>query len=392
MAQTLVFTRENQGFSITRAGIKVSYLATSIRVYPRIDEPEVKIEITQFNTPLSQYTVNVEKDDITVNEEPFTGTAEELADEFRDNVYSYGGGGGGGSAFLDPLFFGGTGTAEDPIVSLGFRGTDGNAYTYDGDEIVPLLLNPAAPTNFVGDDTDNTAAWTENPQYPNVEEYEISIDNGSTWDDATENPYQVGNIDIPIGHLHIRIKAVPDVSNASPSLVSNIAYTAVLQDIDDWQTMSSTNFSNTGNNTLHQGGLYADGCANFKFLPGAVGLVQADIDDITCAGYLGVDTVYEGVAPNYCDYRMSWNGDRIFGKVLAGSELFTDPGVTFSPTLKIRMRLDGETVWMEVSYNGTDWVFLNSGEQIQEDLYIKAFAEALPSQIHNIRALGAVPA
>lgn len=81
---------------------------------------------------------------------------------------------------------------------------------------------PAAPTNFIVDDSANTGAWTINPLYTSFADYEVSLDGGSTLIAAT-NPINVGDVNKAIGQVGVRVKAASG-RNTSEWLTNATAY------------------------------------------------------------------------------------------------------------------------------------------------------------------------
>lgn len=92
------------------------------------------------------------------------------------------------------------------------------------DLIVSGNVTPAAPTDFIVDNTLNTAGFTPNPLITDLSEYEYQILSG-TITTVTANPFSVGDIDAPIGTVKVRIKAASG-RNPSQWLVNETAYTA----------------------------------------------------------------------------------------------------------------------------------------------------------------------
>lgn len=87
----------------------------------------------------------------------------------------------------------------------------------------PSVITPAAPTGGVVDDTANTFAFTPTPGYlATAHEYNL---NGAGYVDVTANPIVVGDINVAIGALLVRVKAVPGVNNASATLSNATAFT-----------------------------------------------------------------------------------------------------------------------------------------------------------------------
>ncbi|SFC74606.1 hypothetical protein SAMN02745724_02432, partial [Pseudoalteromonas denitrificans DSM 6059] len=72
--------------------------------------------------------------------------------------------------------------------------------------VKPLPAEP--PTNGVVDDNQNTFSWTPVPNFNSATDYEYSLNAGLTWQDVTGNlVINIGNIDIGINKVHVRVKA-----------------------------------------------------------------------------------------------------------------------------------------------------------------------------------------
>lgn len=66
---------------------------------------------------------------------------------------------------------------------------------------------PAAPTNPVTDDTNDTFEWDYTENFTDATEYEYSTDTGSTWNDCTVNPQTGITGAVAVGALLVRVKA-----------------------------------------------------------------------------------------------------------------------------------------------------------------------------------------
>ncbi len=86
---------------------------------------------------------------------------------------------------------------------------------------------PAAPTEPIVDDTDDTFAFTANPEYPDATDYEYNLDNGiGEWETCSSFTISVGNVAIPSGYVQVRVKA--DTGSSRPAgmvLASAAAFT-----------------------------------------------------------------------------------------------------------------------------------------------------------------------
>ncbi|REL25945.1 hypothetical protein DXX93_04795 [Thalassotalea euphylliae] len=84
---------------------------------------------------------------------------------------------------------------------------------------------PAAPSNGVVNDTNNTFGWSNVTGFTRASDYEVQI-NGGSWQTASANPYSVGDINAASGAVRVRVKA--DSSNNRPAgnaLASTSAFT-----------------------------------------------------------------------------------------------------------------------------------------------------------------------
>lgn len=64
---------------------------------------------------------------------------------------------------------------------------------------------PASPSSVTIDNATNQFDWALVESFQNPDLYEYSLDNGQSWQPVTEKPQQIDDIDIPKGHLKIRI-------------------------------------------------------------------------------------------------------------------------------------------------------------------------------------------
>lgn len=88
MAQTIDFSKETKGISITRNGTKVSY-SSNVKFRGYATGSDIaNIDIDPFsNQPISQYKVDTSVDTITVNGVEFTDDATDLCDDLRETVF-----------------------------------------------------------------------------------------------------------------------------------------------------------------------------------------------------------------------------------------------------------------------------------------------------------------
>lgn len=84
------------------------------------------------------------------------------------------------------------------------------------------------PPDPVVDDDEDTFGFTFLSNRTNVSFYEYSTDNGVSWNDVTANPISVGNVAIPAGHLHVRLKGNENYHEGD-ALTNPSAFTATLE-------------------------------------------------------------------------------------------------------------------------------------------------------------------
>lgn len=129
------------------------------------------------------------------------------------------------------------GTPEDITGKDGYTVSSNGNYVFKlvngANQIVTKTVNVtkidkrslAAPTNPVQDDTKNTFGWTNVDGYPNITDYEYSIDNGTTWTIATANPQTIPDKTYDKGTIQVRVKADSDTGKpAGQALCSTAAY------------------------------------------------------------------------------------------------------------------------------------------------------------------------
>lgn len=86
---------------------------------------------------------------------------------------------------------------------------------------------PVAPVLVSANDDSDILAWENVSGFGNAADYEINL--GSGWQDASANPYQIGNVNIPANTIQLRVKANPiDGRPAGKSLVVSSAFNKVL--------------------------------------------------------------------------------------------------------------------------------------------------------------------
>lgn len=72
-------------------------------------------------------------------------------------------------------------------------------------EAYTLKTEPAAPYKVYVDDAKNQFDWDFVDSFNAPSLYEYSLDNGTNWTRATEKPQNIADLDIPSGHLQVRV-------------------------------------------------------------------------------------------------------------------------------------------------------------------------------------------
>ncbi|WP_217273467.1 DUF1566 domain-containing protein [Vibrio coralliilyticus] len=86
---------------------------------------------------------------------------------------------------------------------------------------------PVAPVLISANDDSDILAWENVSGFGNAADYEINL--GSGWQEASANPYQIGNVNIPANTIQLRVKANPiNGRPAGKSLVVSRAFNKVL--------------------------------------------------------------------------------------------------------------------------------------------------------------------
>src|SRR5699024_7661029 len=84
-------------------------------------------------------------------------------------------------------------------------------------------VTPPAPTNGIVDDIADTFTFTPATGYT-LTDHEYSLDGGTTILQNPTNPISIGDIDLAIGQVRVRVKAA-EARNASGWLSNSIAFT-----------------------------------------------------------------------------------------------------------------------------------------------------------------------
>ncbi|PKH05933.1 hypothetical protein [Moritella sp. Urea-trap-13] len=90
-----------------------------------------------------------------------------------------------------------------------------------------LVKRPKSPTNPVQNDSLNTFDWEFVSGFSTANEYEYSLTGGVSWNTVTNKPLLVGDVDIDVGHVQVRVKEnAADGTAAGSVLISTQAFTA----------------------------------------------------------------------------------------------------------------------------------------------------------------------
>lgn len=107
---------------------------------------------------------------------------------------------------------------------------------------------PTVPSNPIINDVVNTFDWTNNTDFPNIQDYEYTLNQGASWTTCAAKPVNVGNLNIAVGDAQIRIKATSS-SFKSEALKSNTAF-SINTGIADLNSLGIKVYPNPVTNTL----------------------------------------------------------------------------------------------------------------------------------------------
>ena len=84
---------------------------------------------------------------------------------------------------------------------------------------------PDAPFQSIVNDDEDTFGWQNNASFPNVTDYENTVDNATSWTVCDVNPLAIGDVSIPAGEVQVRVKALANTNFHSDALPSYSAFT-----------------------------------------------------------------------------------------------------------------------------------------------------------------------
>lgn len=164
----------------------------------------------------------------------------------------------------------GSGTLEDPYRFTGSGGGSGN-------------ITPPAPTNGVVDDTANTFDFTYATGYTSNSDYQYSINSGGTYQDLTAKPISVGDVNLAIGAVRVRVKAATG-RNPSVPLSNTVAFTAsgggspeLGTPITAMTYINGASLQSTNNIVASVFGENANGAVGLKIDDGATGWISQKV-------------------------------------------------------------------------------------------------------------------
>ncbi|WP_145859040.1 hypothetical protein [Pedobacter suwonensis] len=239
-----------------------------------------------------------------------------------------------------------TGRNESPVVNS-------PAFT------VTVLPKPAAPTVPVTDDVANTFNWTNTAGYGTTSSYQYTTDAGATWKNVTAKPIVIGDVDLGIGQVGVRIKAITNVNQASDILFNTVPFVSSEPDLSTAVTnyifLTNTELVPGYDNWTQQksGFDYTSMVAGYTIAEGSEGYVQMDVQYGIPSGFLilqsGTTNPPTGtnIGSPGMSVQLSVNyatGQNSVGGRMAGSFV---QSLNVSTISKIRFRTDGATVYME---------------------------------------------
>lgn len=256
-----------------------------------------------------------------------------------------------------------------------------------------VLTTPTAPTAGTVNDTEDTFDWTNTSGFVNVSDYEITVNGGTSWSQATEKPMYVGNVAKAIGSVGVRVRGVVGVNNPSAGLFNNVAFTVPMPaslPITAWGASEGLTFSGGNNVTsVGQGGTATHGWAvsPVKLPAGTTGFVMFDLikPNELIGVVIGLSAGTQFETDGTMDYRMYMTPDN---KLLGGKKgVYNVSPAAFAQTTqsKGRIRADGVNIIVEYTTNGgTTWTTLHTSAQPLVEMNVKLYANDIGYTANNI--------
>lgn len=105
-----------------------------------------------------------------------------------------------------------------------------------------ILPTPAAATDPVVDDANDTFDWTYVSGYTNPNQYEYKKAGDKNWTEVPKKPLEVGDIALAVGDLELRVKEQANVNQAGDVLKNNKAFTKKTSGSGGWVSYNGHQF------------------------------------------------------------------------------------------------------------------------------------------------------
>ncbi|MFA0035295.1 DUF1566 domain-containing protein [Vibrio chagasii] len=142
-------------------------------------------------------------------------------------------------------------------------------------EAYTLKTEPAAPYKIYVDDAKNRFDWDFVDSFNAPSLYEYSLDNGTNWIRATEKPQNIADLDIPSGHLQVRVAENSTLGHLAGSIRAATAPMTVTPPKPEQPTLD---FANDNSNLINW--FWVDGYEAPSFYEIKLGL-DKDWQDVT---------------------------------------------------------------------------------------------------------------
>lgn len=248
------------------------------------------------------------------------------------------------------------------------------------------LTTPATPTAGVVDNTNDTFDWTYSLGFTSPDDYEYTLNGGTSYSPLPEKPLFVGDIGKPIGQVGVRVKAVAGVNNASNTLFNAAAFTIAPPTMtpvplnDVLTNVINLLITDVNDVTAVDNSTYAWAASTLRLPVGGAAILQMsfagsnNLHGIAVA--LSRQTISEG--ENNFDFRINrTNSNELIGG--AKGQYPKSPSLASSPNSLGRMRATGTQIFTEYSTDGGNtWTQIGAAAtQIQEVMYFKIFGDPI---------------
>ncbi|MEZ8035053.1 DUF1566 domain-containing protein [Vibrio crassostreae] len=216
------------------------------------------------------------------------------------------------------------------------------------DKAFTLTTVPAAPAWISVNNAINQFDWAFVDSFNELGLYEYSLDNGSSWTQATEKPQDIPDLDIPVGHLKVRV-AKDDSLGHPTGLSSASEQSMTVTPVQPAQPV--LDFANDSTNQINW--LWVNGYKDPSFYEINLG---NDWQDVTALPYLvgnvslPANTISVRVKSNALDARPA-------GVPLVISSVFTrSENQPIAPTSPIVDDAENTFAWTDVEgFTGSDF-------------------------------------